>query len=551
MSKLSKFIALGILGLMFILMFFSSWDDAATFDEVAHIPAGYSYLTQKDYRLNPEHPPLIKDLSAIPLLFLKLNFPVNIKAWTEDVNGQWEMGRVFLYESGNNPDKILHWARFPIMLLALVFGWLLFMWISRLYGNKVGLLTLFFFSLSPTIIAHSRYVTTDLGAAFGFFIGIVSFTNFLANQTKKNLIVAGIVFGIAQLLKFSLIVLAPLYFLLGILWIIISGYSFRELLKITGKIILIGLIGLVVIWAVYQFHVWNYPLERQIQDIKTTLTSPGAKPFVNLIAWLSDKHIFQGLGEYLFGLLMVIQREVGGNSAYFLGNVSATGSYLYFPLLYLVKEPLGFLILAFIALIIAFYNIKNINKNWLKDNFAIVASIIFIVVYFTQAVTGNLNIGIRHILPILPFIYFLTAVQVARLKKYYIIIPLLMWLFLSTLITFPYYLSYYNILAGGVQNGYKIATDSNYDWGQDLKRLKNFVDENKINKINLDYFGGGSPQYYFDGKFIPWWGTKSQPSTGSWLAVSVNTFQGNKDYSWLKGKIPVARAGSSIFIYKF
>ena len=77
MNKLSKFIALAMLGLMFILMFFSSWNDAATFDEVAHIPAGYSYLTQKDYRLNPEHPPLIKDLSAIPLLFLKLNLLIN------------------------------------------------------------------------------------------------------------------------------------------------------------------------------------------------------------------------------------------------------------------------------------------------------------------------------------------------------------------------------------------------------------------------------------------------------------------------------------------
>jgi hypothetical protein len=96
MSKLSKFIALGMLGLMFILMFFSSWNDATTFDEVAHIPAGYSYLTQGDYRLNPEHPPLIKDLAAIPLLFLKLNFPTNIKAWTEDVNGQWDIGRIFL-----------------------------------------------------------------------------------------------------------------------------------------------------------------------------------------------------------------------------------------------------------------------------------------------------------------------------------------------------------------------------------------------------------------------------------------------------------------------
>ena len=115
-----------MLGVMFILMFFSSWNDAATFDEVAHIPAGYSYLTQKEYRLNPEHPPLIKDLAAFPLLYLNLNFPTDIKAWTTDTNGQWDMGRIFLYESGNDPDKILRFSHFPIMLLALIFGWLLF-----------------------------------------------------------------------------------------------------------------------------------------------------------------------------------------------------------------------------------------------------------------------------------------------------------------------------------------------------------------------------------------------------------------------------------------
>jgi hypothetical protein len=564
MSKLSKFIAFGMLGLMFILMFFSSWNDAATFDEVAHIPAGYSYLTQQDYRLNPEHPPLIKDLSAIPLLFLKLNFPTNIKAWTEDVNGQWDAGRIFLYESGNNPDKILHFSRFLIILLALIFGWILFVWTSRLYGNKVGLLTLFFFSFSPTIIAHSRYVTTDLGAAFGFFIGLMTFVNFLNNQTGKNLIIAGVVFGLVQLLKFSLIILAPIYFLLGILWVVISGYSWKEMLKIIGKIILIGLIGLIIIWAVYQFHVWNYPAERQIQDIKATLTSPGAKPFVNLIAWISDKHIFQGLGEYLFGLLMIIQRAVGGNASYFLGTVSASGSLVYFPLLYLVKEPLAFHILSLIALIFTIQNIKKakeknwrVVKEWMHDNFAITASMIFIGVYFLQSITGNLNIGIRHILPTLPFIYFLVARQIIRwqrgftLKRYSVVGALLLWLFLSTLVIFPYYLSYYNALVGGTKNGYKIATDSNYDWGQDLKRLVKFVDENNIPKIKLDYFGGGNPQYYLKNKFEPWWSARGEPPVGSWLAVSANTFQGNKDYFWLKDKIPVARAGSSIFIYKF
>ena len=175
MKIINSTIAVAMLGIMFVLMFFSAWGDSATMDELAHIPAGYSYLAQKDYRLNPEHPPLIKDLAAFPLLYLNLNFPTDVGAWKNDVNGQWDMGRIFLYESGNNADKILRFSRFPVMLLALIFGWLLFRWVRGIYGDEVGLLTLFFYSFSPTFIAHSRYVTTDLAAAFGFFIGIAAF----------------------------------------------------------------------------------------------------------------------------------------------------------------------------------------------------------------------------------------------------------------------------------------------------------------------------------------------------------------------------------------
>src|SRR3989338_6477717 len=134
---ISNSIAWLILGMMFVLMFFSSVGESAIMDELAHIPAGYSYLTQKDYRLNPEHPPLAKDLAAFPLLFLNLNFPTGAKAWSEDINGQWDMGRIFLYESGNNPDEILFWSRLPMMLLTLFFGCLIFSFSRKIDGVQV------------------------------------------------------------------------------------------------------------------------------------------------------------------------------------------------------------------------------------------------------------------------------------------------------------------------------------------------------------------------------------------------------------------------------
>lgn len=637
MSKKSKIIAFGLLAVMFILMYTSEQGDSATMDELAHIPSGYSYMTKQDYRLNPEHPPLIKDLSAIPLLFLHLNFPVNVPAWTEYINGQWDMGRIFIYESGNDAEKIIHSARLPIMLLAILFGWLLFRWAAKMYCDKTALLTLFFFTLSPTFIAHSRYVTTDLAAAFGFFIGIAAFINYLYTPNNKNLIITGIAFGTAQLLKFSLVLLGPIYVILAGLWIILNKnqfapeisfakYILREILNWIGKIAAIGAIGLIVIWPVYQFHVWNYPVERQLNDTQFTLQSFGIRPLADSVVWMADKPILRAWGQYFLGVLMVIQRASGGNTGYFMGNVSAAGSLAYFPLLYLLKEHLAFHILTVIALLFTVKNIfssekKNINAitKWMRMNFTIMASLIFIGIYILQSVASNLNIGVRHILPTFPFIYLLVSRQTIKwlslntlninllqgfweavksllvmssryLIKRAIFFGLLLWILISTISAAPYFLSYYNILGGGVKNGYQIAVDSNYDWGQDLLRLQKWVNEynscartkspqscakklgdnvpiefnQTIENTKIDYFGGGNPQYYFGEKFQPWQSSKGKPEPGNWFALSatflqsargtpIKNFQRNPadEYPWLMNKKPVARAGASIFIYKF
>ena len=121
---MSKYIPWSLVGLMilasFVLMFNASSQESATMDELAHIPAGYDYVRYLDYRLNPEHPPLLKALAALPLLFQKLNFLTDKSAWQTDVNGQWVAGAEFLYESGNDADQIIQWSRLGPMLLTIL-----------------------------------------------------------------------------------------------------------------------------------------------------------------------------------------------------------------------------------------------------------------------------------------------------------------------------------------------------------------------------------------------------------------------------------------------
>jgi hypothetical protein len=598
-------IAAILLAFMFIMMFTSAAQESAIMDELAHIPAGYSYVKLQDMRLNPEHPPLMKDLAGIPLLFFAVNFPTNIPYWTEYVNGQWDMGRVLLYDAGNDPDKILFWARLPMMLLTLLFGWLLYRWTRQQFGIRVALLTVFLFAFSPTLLAHGRYVTTDIAAAFGFFLGLSTFINFIENPTRKNLVIAGIGFGIAQLLKFSLVLLIPIYILLTLLWIFLDTKKepkrwkpkkkfiarFTRASKLIGQVVAVGLIGVVLIWVVYAYHVWNYPKDRQINDAKAILSTYGNRLFVNGDIWLMQHDFTRPLGQYFLGVMMVNQRSLGGNDTYFNGQVGKTGWWQYFPVMYLLKEPFAFHLATLLALGVWLHEWLKKRSfalgDWMRNHFTETALIIFIILYWLYSIRLPLNIGVRHVLPTFPFIYILVSrklmmwlrkvdtsnpktvaawlkdvwqLYIHALPKKLLVCLLFLWVAVYSIKSYPNFLSYYNELAGGPEQGYIYATDSNYDWGQDLKRLAAFVEDRGIEKIGLDYFGGGSPWYYL-GDRQEGWNSSKGPYHG-YFAVSATFRQGSwgtpvkgftrdasASYDWLKPFQPIAKAGDSIFIY--
>lgn len=597
-----RILAAGLLGLMLALMLASAWDDSAVMDELAHVPAGYANLFLRDYRLNPEHPPLAKMLAALPLAFTGVRFPTDVPSWTQDVNGQWAQGAIFLYEAGNDAERILRLMRLAGMGLAVLFGWLLWRWVRRHFGERVALLTLFLFALSPTFLAHSRYVTTDLAAAFAFFIGVTAFLKFLANPSGRNVLLAGFAFGLAELLKFSLILLVPLYGLLLIAWAAAKVHlAWRDRIRLLAltlpKTLAIAAIGVAVIWIAYAYAVWNYPQDRQLRDAEFILASFGNRPLAEFDLRLIGHDFTRPIGHYLLGLLMVIQRSAGGNTQYFWGEVSAAGNRLYFPLLYLFKEPLALHILTAIALAFATRRVLRAPLRspatallWIRDHFAEFAAMVFIVVYWASSVSSTLNIGVRHVLPTFPFIYLLVSreivawlrpwrgervgnrwqqllrfyrIHIASLPRYLAVSGLLAWQAASVIIAYPYFLPYYNALGGGTAGGWRIAVDSNYDWGQDLKRLASFAAAHGIPQIAVDYFGGGSPRYYLGEKFEPWSSARGYPSGIGWFAVSATFQMGaygepvkgfirrpEDSYEWLKPFRPMARAGKSIFIYQ-
>ena len=608
MFKRPNIIAASLLLFMFVLMFASAWNDSAITDELAHIPAGYSYLVEKDMRLNPEHPPLIKDLAAIPLVFLNLTFPTDNPAWTTALNGQWDMGRIFLYGSGNDADQIIFWARLPMMLLAVLFGWILYSWTRRRFGARVALLSLFLLAFSPTFLTHSRFVTTDLAAAFGFLIGIMAFIDLLEQPTWRNVAITGVALGVAQLLKFSVVLLLPVYAVITLLWIFFShshtkNASFGERLRhmlfytlqLLGKFAVVGGIAALIIAIVYEWHIWNYPPDRQLSDAQQFLASFGRRNLVTIDFWLIEHRLTRGIGQYVLGVLMVVQRAIGGNTTYFLGEISNTGWTHYFPVVYALKETIALHLLTVVAIGIAiqkwFCRRSFALGTWVREHIAETTMLVFIAFYWWYSIRTPLNIGVRHVLPTFPFIYILVSKQIigwignvrtpnpktaastmkeiyyehitALPKKLFLTVTLF-WLGFSVLTAFPHYLSYFNGIAGSKGEGYRYAVDSNFDWGQDLKRLQDYVEENNIDHIAVDYFGAGDLKYYFDDKAEPWWSSRGAPS--GYFAISASFRQGaygelvpsptlthrNEEdlYLWLRPHKPIARAGQSIFIYK-
>ena len=608
--------------------------DSAIDDELAHIPAGYGYVHNLDYRLNPEHPPLVKALAMLPvMLFLNPTFPTTTAAWQSEVNGEWDMGYQFLYNSGNNANQIIRTARIMPILLTLLAIVLVYLFALRLMGPWWALLPAFLFGLDPTILANGHYVTTDVGAAFGFLLGTYFFVRFVEAPTRKNLWLAGIAFGIAQLTKFSTPFLVPLFlFVLGVLWIRdLTKMQRKEALRIGGRylknVFLIFLIGyLLIVYPAYFLFTLHYPVAKQASDTAAMLHSfaggpgpagtlcHGARCLADADIWMAGNPVLRPFAEYLLGILMVLQRVDGANTIYFLGHVVPSGGPIYFPLLFLLKEPIPTLIIVIFALLIgawwafkkAWAAPRRIIHNVLEyasSHFANFTMGSLIVLYWGYSMHAPLNIGIRHVIATFPFIYILSAgvwkkwitrfsiptaatflgfaAGIARsaamiLIKYVLLVGLLVWLFLETLFAAPYFLSYFNEFAGGTMNGYHYVTDSNYDWGQDLLRLKAWVNAHpEVQKIAVDYFGGGNPRYELGNKEVDWYSAKGNPADQGvhWLAVSVNTLElatqplgpgqsrsASDTYAWLTAVRPPApgmgnvpppdfRIGTSIFVY--
>lgn len=625
MSKIFKNCSWCLPHVVLLLMLFvsvgfmlgSSLQESAIMDELAHIPAGYGYVTYLDYRLNPEHPPLIKALAALPLPFMHLNFPTSLAPWASDLNGQWDAGRQFLYEVNNGrADEIVFMSRvFPIILTILLVV-LIYAWSKKLFGPWWALVPAGLTAFSPHVLAHGHYVTTDIGASLGFFLGLFGFWMLFYEKREilrsripwTYVLYAGLLFGVAQLLKFSLVLLIPLFIFFIIALFLSAGknvWSWKYAWRLIWTLALVCIIGYVLVGVIYILFTWNYPIQKQVADTTILLGEQISKGslLARATLWASGVPILRAVGHYALGVIMVGQRSAGGNTAYFLGMNGNGGWWYYFPVVFLLKESLpalGFLLLGFLMWIKRTLKSPRTELedgrlgfwasigNFIQHHMALFIMFSFIVFYWVYSIQSPLNIGFRHILPTVPFLYILATSSIRtwiralipdkgamiwsrfwyawkRSIRYGFLAFLMVWVFVESAVAYPNFLSYFNEVGGGVWGGYMHAVDSNYDWGQDLKKLRSFVEENGVTAIAVDYFGGGHVPYYIPNAVL-WDESKGNPLSENvtWLAVSINELIYDvhatdpvgaefsmRRYRWIPRPLePYARIGTSIFVFR-
>lgn len=521
--------------------------DSQTTDEAVHVLAGYTYLTKRDFRFNPEHPPLVKILAALPLLAIKPNLPVDFdQKWQSSEDffyDSWRenryLGEKFFYASGNDANAMVFWSRLPMIVITFLLGLAILLITWRHFGHIGALVATGFYALDPLVAGHGHLVTTDIAFGLGTLLTAYATWHFFGRPSWRNAVWLGLALALALLTKHTAVILVAALVVIAVWTTATKKQPLLPILKGTGIVLAVALM---MIWVGHGFNSRSAPPANSISSqIQEDNASNPAKNFegTSLVDQeqfqLTDQELseagsqistFDRLypsvqpllrvlpGDYLKGLLLVIGHASGGHDSFLLGETSSTGWWYYFPILIALKLPLVTLA-ALLALIYV------VIQKRPKDDF-IATAMVFAGIFMISAMSAKANIGLRHIFPVLPlaFVGFGWLVTTGKYAKE-IMTGFVLILAATFVLAYPSYLGYFNELAGASGNNYQIATDSNLDWGQDLKRIRDYVDENGLDKPVVEYgwLGTDALTYYLEDNYRLL--SETEPAAGNTLIIGA------------------------------
>ena len=540
------FAAFLLLALMALLAGGAARHESVTFDEIAHIGAGVSYLQKLDLRMNEEHPPLAKAVAAVPLALRGAHADYSHISWTfcakifHQFLGEWVFGHWFLMK-WNDPYSTVFWARVPMLLVTLLLGLTLYICGSRLGSAWGGLLCLSAFVTTPAFIAFGPLVITDIAVSLFWLLTVWQLPNMWRSPTLGTVVKFGLALAGALLSKFS----SGLLFFVFIAFALslrfkplpeqpVEKTELRHWRRRGWYNVAKGtLCAAFFVYIAYLVLSWNQPTD-SFQIIPRFPTSPVLLRLL-MPPWL-----------YLRGLIF-FALSAGSRPTFILGHAYSHGVWFYFPVLFLLKSQLTLLLLLLLATEAALLvkrrsTAQSAIPAEMKLNWRSVW--VSVVIFVGACMLNRLDISIRHFSIALALVVLLLAPlprmlellrdsrpQLARAGNW-LTIALVLASIVTAIHIYPNYFPYLNILGMG-RPGYVLVNDSNLDWNQALPQVEGFVRQHGLKQVLLDEYGVVEPAAYVP-QATRWNCQQAAPNDGGqWAVVSANYMMDAGNCIWL------------------
>lgn len=535
-SRLLSYLAEHSLRVWVLLVLLGSLRIAATYpvfnhtvEEPAHIAGGMEWLDKHAYKLEPRHPPLARVMDALGPYLAGARFPGGEDPYKD---GPFRAGALLLY-NGDHYERTLLLARLGALPFFWVAAFAVYWWSKRYFGGLIATLATFLFTFLPPVLAHAGLATNDMALAAFTGAAFVSLLAWLGRPSLARSLLLGASVGFAVLSKFTALAFIPVCFAGALLWYVATQRPPAGILMARSRALLppfglAVLAGALVIWGGYRF-------------------SFGPSPALGVR--VPAPELFSGIQ----GVLDLNQSRYPG---YLLGEHSRSGWWYYYLVVLAVKTPLAFLLLLIPGGAAAIKQRKQAGG-------AIALPLVFSIALLLVSFFSRINTGVRYILPVYLGFSITAAIGVAEIlrrpgaRKWVTAScgVLLAWLALSSALSHPDYLAYFNALAGGQPE--KIIADSDLDWGQDMNRVGKRLQELGARQVAFapfilaDYSKHGWPP------ITPSY--PQRPSAG-WNAVSITVWKNarmglNDKYPnlrlWPDLAKPRERVGKGVLLYYF
>lgn len=454
--------------------------DSFTIDEAYHIGAGAAYVQTGDFRLNPEHPPLVKLWTGA--FVSGFGYHLSPYRTLQDKGDERNFVEEDVYLN-NNPDVVQSRSRTAMFalngLLLVLFG----VTARRVFGEIIALGATAFLVIDPTVAAHLPVVMTDLPVALLSTTAVLQAVAAFRSWRTVDLVYAAIGLGLALSAKHSAIITMAAVAIIGIVVAVFLARNASVVVRLRRlglvSTVLIG--AMIVLWGFYLFRFRESPdtseeqFNRSLAEKISDISSPRYKAGLNILA---RGHLFPR--AYTWGMADAIRAGPEGRARFIFafGRDYREAPFYFFPGVIVAKLPLGLLLLTAIGAVLLV--VRKVPRESITPLIAVIG---LAVLFLSVLATGSPYAGIRHALPVIPALALLAALAIyhaVKSQSYFlrgaVVAALIAALASAIPVLRPW--EYYNETVGGAANAYQYFGDEGIDVELRVKELVKYYNEN-------------------------------------------------------------------------